>query len=222
MTDALHALSEGGANASLRRRREPGPDAPVLPETRALLGQPVAIPAGAAQVVLVAGLLTIAVVVYFQVVHNTKTHKPPPAQPDTQQPPEPDKDSKPEPTGEPTTEGPTPPLPPPPKPKPRCEVLYEDVINCDYIQQDKFLSRKEALEAVIRSLPRDRQKRPFSTRGTQQAARRKGADHTTYKSADGRTKITIGCYEECCRNTKDGPALESKMQCYEHNREYLR
>lgn len=49
-----------------------------------------------------------------------------------------------------------------------------------------------------------------------------GASHTTWLSADGRTMITIGCHEQCCKNTEDGPVLVEGMKCHEHNTEYLR
>jgi hypothetical protein len=88
MEDALHALSERAADASLRRRPA-GPSGPVSPGARGLLAQPWAIPAGAAQAIVVAGLLVITVFVYYQVVHNTKPHRPPPAKAETNEPPAP-------------------------------------------------------------------------------------------------------------------------------------
>jgi hypothetical protein len=112
-----------------------------------------------------------------------------------------------------------PPDPPkPPKPKPRCEVAFPRTVNCSYIQQAKYPDLKSALEAALKSLPKEWQKRPFTTKGTQASTDRPGTDHTTYWSADGKTKISIGCYEECCRNTDDGPVIENGKKCYELNR----
>lgn len=137
-----------------------------------------------------------------------------------------DEDPTPQPQGDPKTTGPTYPVPPeppkPPKPKPRCDEVFPNVVNCLYIQQARYPDRKSALEAVIKSLPSDRQKRPFTTRGNRNAIQRPGVDHTTYWSADDRTKITIGCYNTCCKNTADGPVLEEGMKCYEHNTAYFR
>jgi len=119
MEKALHRLSERALDASLRRR-EPTSPLPLSPETRALFANPLVIPAGAAQTVLVVGFLMVTVVVFYQVVRNTQTHGPPPAQPQVEDPPKPEPPKPaPQTAGDPKTTGPTPPLPPPPPPPPQ-------------------------------------------------------------------------------------------------------
>jgi hypothetical protein len=222
MTDALQALSERAPQASLRRR-EPSRTAAVPLSARKMVANPMVIGAGAAEAVIVVGFLVLTVVVYYQVVRNTKTHRPPSAGPAVKEAPKPSKEAEPEPPpqGDPKTTGPTPPVPPdppePPKPKPRCEVAFPTVINCSYIQQAKYPDLKSALDAVIKNLPREWQKRPFTTKGTRGSTDHPSTDHTTYWSADGKTKISIGCYEQCCKNTNDGPVIEEGRKCYELN-----
>lgn len=120
MGSALRALSERPMDASLRRR-EPASPASLPSETRGLFANPMVLGAGAAQAVLVVGFLMVTVVVYYQVVRNTQTHRPPPPRPLVADPPKPEP-PKPEPqtAGDPKTTGPTPPLPPPrPPPEPK-------------------------------------------------------------------------------------------------------
>lgn len=230
MQSALGGLSGRVADGPLRRR-EPTSPAPPEPETRTLLASPVVIAVGVAEVAIVVGVMVLTVVVYYQVVRNTQTLRPPPplaAEADEPAKPEPAQPEPPkaDPSENPKTTGPTPPAPPkppePPKPKPRCEDVFPRIVNCFYIKQEKYPSLKAALEAAIQKLPKDRQKRPFTTNGAERADERLGAHHITYYSADSRTKITIGYYKQCCKNTAEGPVLVEGKQCYEHNTQYLR
>jgi hypothetical protein len=212
MEDGLHALSERPADASLRRR-QPGPLAPLSPEARALFAQPVAIPAGAAQAFLVAGLLAIAVVVYFQVVHNTKTHKPPPANPDTAQPPQPDKDPVPEPEGEPKADGPKPPLPPPPPPPPppkeTCEEKMPDRIRCDdpKISGYGFRSEDGAFKEIIRKLGQGVRKSKAGDLAQRGPCVNRGGFHTNVLRGGASVASIVGC--NCCDDT-NGKAIEKQ------------
>jgi hypothetical protein len=216
--NALYDVSPRTTVASLRRR-EPAEPPSVPTEARTLLGHPglLVLGAGSAQVGLAIGAMAVAVVVYFYVVHKSSTHRPPPPA-QVEDPPKPEP-PRPEPRtqSDPKTTDPPPPAPKPPKPRPGCSDAFPKIVNCAYIQQKKYPDRKSALEAVIKSLPREWQKRPFTSKGTQSSDNLGGADHTTYWSADGKTKISIGCYKQCCKNTDDGPIIEEGMNCYELN-----
>jgi hypothetical protein len=221
MASALRSLSEDDLPL---RRSEDRPRGSGAPESRAFLGQEEVLAACLASppcLLTLAILMGAAYVTVNLYVHASSKPQPLPATPHVEESQK--KDPKPE--GDPKTTGTTPPIPPePPKPKPTCKDVFPQFVNCSYIQQEKYPTRKAALEAALRRLPRDRQKRPFTTRGKEKSNKLPlpGVDHTTYYSADDRTKISIGCYDTCCKNTADGPVIDVGMKCYELNTEDLR
>lgn len=143
MEGALNALSEGTIDASLRRRAPASP-APLPPETRALLGNPIVIATGVAEVALVVGLIAVTVVVYYQVVRNTQTHRPPPPIPLVQDPPNPSEDPKPEPKG--TTDPPPPPAPPPPPRRYPNQTCDDDELDRLESEKDKICKSRYAAD----------------------------------------------------------------------------
>lgn len=209
MENALHALSERAIDASLRRR-EPASPASLSPETRALFAAaPLVIGAGVLEVALVVGFMAITVFVYYQVVRNTRTHRPPPPtvveDPPKPEPPKPAPRTEPDPKT--TDPPPPPPPPPPPKEKETCEEKLPHLMRCDdpRIGWYPFSSENAAFKSIKVEGVRKKESKKEATDGP---CKKRGGWHTRVKSGKDYIASIVGCY--CCDDSSGKAAQKER------------
>lgn len=209
MDSALQAVSERAVDASLRRR-EPDSPAPLPPESRTLVAAgPIALPAGVAQALIVVGFMAITVVVYFQVLRNTKTHRPPPPTV-VEDPPKPEPPKPAPQITDPPPAPPRPPQPPPPPPREVCSEIHPGFIRCDdpRIRGYNVASENAAFNEIVKKLRKGMRKEQTKKKAIDGPCVNRGGFHTKVKRGEDYVASIVGC--DCCDDSTGKAVAKEK------------